>query len=156
MDHNTENESELTRLAEVGLDPHTLRRYKRLGTQQNTRSIGDYSIKGGYKDIDTIAWVSCVCVCVCVWRVCVSKCVCAWVPCVWVWRAWVSCVSVCVWRGRCGCRGGTQHTYILNTTFQRTLPSFGPLQGGNKRKLRLLECLDWYAHRTSSGMVAHL
>ena len=57
VDHNTENEGELARLAEVGLDPHTLLRYKRLGTQQNTRSIGDYSIKGGYKDIDTIAWV---------------------------------------------------------------------------------------------------
>ncbi len=55
VDHNTENETELARLAEVGLDPHTLLRYKRLGTQQNTRSIGDYSIKGGYKDIDTIA-----------------------------------------------------------------------------------------------------
>ena len=66
VDHNTQNERELQRLAECGLDPHTLRKNKRLGTQQNTRSIGDYSIKGGYTDVDVIRLVQRVCVCVCV------------------------------------------------------------------------------------------
>ena len=57
MDHNTSNDGELRRLAECGLDPATLRRARRLGYQQNTRSIGDYSIKGGYADVETIRLV---------------------------------------------------------------------------------------------------
>ena len=54
MDHTTANEQELRRLSQCGLDPLQLRRMKRLGIHQNTRSIGDYSIKGGFKDIDII------------------------------------------------------------------------------------------------------
>ena len=57
VDHNTSNDGELRRLAECGLDPATLRRARRLGYQQNTRSIGDYSIKGGYADVETIRLV---------------------------------------------------------------------------------------------------
>jgi len=53
-DHGVENEEELNRLSELGLDPEQLIRTGRLGTQENTRSIGDYSIKGGYKDVDVI------------------------------------------------------------------------------------------------------
>ena len=53
-DHNTLNDEELRRLVECGLDATELRRTRRLGPQQNTRSIGDYSIKGGYTDVDTI------------------------------------------------------------------------------------------------------
>ena len=53
-DHNTANDEELRRLAECGLDPTELRRARRLGYQQNTRSIGDYSIKGGYADVESI------------------------------------------------------------------------------------------------------
>ena len=56
-DHNTRNEDELRRLQGCGLDPEKLRRYKRLGIQQNTRSIGDHSIKGGYQDTDIIRCV---------------------------------------------------------------------------------------------------
>ena len=56
-DHTTRNEDELRRLQGCGLDPKKLRRYKRLGIQQNTRSIGDYSIKGGYQDTDIIRYV---------------------------------------------------------------------------------------------------
>lgn len=54
VDHNTSNEDELRRLEGCGLDPNALRRAKRLGMQQNTRSIGDYSIKGGYTNVDII------------------------------------------------------------------------------------------------------
>ena len=70
-DHKTSNDEELRRLAECGLDPTMLRRSKRLGYQQNTRSIGDYSIKGGYADVDSIrlacllkeiVYALCVCV----------------------------------------------------------------------------------------------
>jgi len=53
-DHGVENEEELKRLSDLGLDPEQLIRTGRLGTQENTRSIGDYSIKGGYKDVDMI------------------------------------------------------------------------------------------------------
>ena len=54
VDHNTNNEEELRRLERCGLDREELRRHKRLGMQQNTRSIGDYLIKGGYKSVDVI------------------------------------------------------------------------------------------------------
>lgn len=54
MDHNTSNDDEIRRLAECGLDPNKLRHGKRLGMQQNTRSIGDHSIKGGYKNVDIL------------------------------------------------------------------------------------------------------
>ena len=57
-DHNTSNDEELRRLAECGLDPTELRRARRLGYQQNTRSIGDYSIKGGYADVESIRSVA--------------------------------------------------------------------------------------------------
>jgi len=53
-DHGVENKEELKRLSDLGLDPGQLIRTGRLGTQENTRSIGDYSIKGGYKDVDVI------------------------------------------------------------------------------------------------------
>jgi len=53
-DHGVENKEELNRLSELGLDPEQLIRTGRLGTQENTRSIGDYSIKRGYKDVDVI------------------------------------------------------------------------------------------------------
>jgi len=53
-DHGVENDQEIQRLAATGLDPEKLKKSGRLGTQENTRSIGDYSIKGGYKDVDVI------------------------------------------------------------------------------------------------------
>ena len=53
-DHGVENERELERLMAVGLDREQLKKSGRLGTQENTRSIGDYSIKGGYKDVDVL------------------------------------------------------------------------------------------------------
>ena len=56
VDHTTCNEEELVRLAGLGLDRDGLRRSARLGMHQNTRSLGDYSIKGGYKDHDVIRY----------------------------------------------------------------------------------------------------
>ena len=53
-DHNTRNDKEIARLVECGLDELSLRSSGRLGVHQNTRSIGDYSIKGGYKDHDIL------------------------------------------------------------------------------------------------------
>lgn len=55
-DHGVENELELARLEIIGLDREELRRSGRLGSQENTRSIGDYSIKEGYKDVDAIRY----------------------------------------------------------------------------------------------------
>ena len=54
VDHNTSNEEELRRLAKCGLDPVKIRQVKRLGMQQNTRSIGDHAIKGGYPNVDVL------------------------------------------------------------------------------------------------------
>ena len=55
-DHGVENEQEMQRLMALGLDREQLKKSGRLGTQENTRSIGDYSIKGGYKDIDVLRY----------------------------------------------------------------------------------------------------
>lgn len=54
VDHSVENEEELERLEELGLDREQLLKSGRLGTCENTRSIGDYSIKGGYKNVDSL------------------------------------------------------------------------------------------------------
>ena len=59
VDHTTTNDEELARLERCGLDPQQLRRNGRLGMQQNTRSIGDYSIKGGFTDVDIIRLENC-------------------------------------------------------------------------------------------------
>ena len=53
-DHNVSNMDELKRLEQLGLDPEELKRAGRLGPQENTRSIGDYNIKGGYKNLDVL------------------------------------------------------------------------------------------------------
>ena len=55
-DHGIENEQELQRLMALGLDREQLKKSGRLGTQENTRSIGDYSIKGGYRDVDVLRY----------------------------------------------------------------------------------------------------
>ena len=53
-DHDVGNEQELERLVALGLDREQLKKSGRLGTQENTRSIGDYILKGGYKDMETL------------------------------------------------------------------------------------------------------
>ena len=42
------------RLACLGLDVTQIQRNHRVGNQENTRSIGDYCVKGGYKDFDIL------------------------------------------------------------------------------------------------------
>ncbi|EDO48298.1 predicted protein, partial [Nematostella vectensis] len=54
-DHDTQNEEELLRLARLGLDIVQIQRNRRIGSQENTRSIGDYCVKGGYKDFDILS-----------------------------------------------------------------------------------------------------
>ena len=53
-DHNVNNEQELKRLVALGLDQEQLKKSGRLGTWENTRSIGDYILKRSYKDIDLL------------------------------------------------------------------------------------------------------
>ena len=53
-DHDVNNEQELKRLVALGLDREQLKKSGRLGTQENTRSIGDYILKRSYKDIDLL------------------------------------------------------------------------------------------------------
>lgn len=54
VNHDTNNEEELMRLADLGLDVNQIQRNHRVGNQENTRSIGDYCVKGGYKDFDIL------------------------------------------------------------------------------------------------------
>ena len=60
-DDGVENEDELRRLESLGLKPEDLLKAGRLGMQENTRSIGDYYIKEGYRDVDSLryAWNFC-------------------------------------------------------------------------------------------------
>ena len=54
VDHSVGNIDELHRLTSLGLDRRQLESSGRLGSQENTRSIGDYNIKEGYRDVDTL------------------------------------------------------------------------------------------------------
>ncbi|XP_003386886.1 PREDICTED: TGF-beta-activated kinase 1 and MAP3K7-binding protein 1-like [Amphimedon queenslandica] len=55
VDHCVDNEDELERLKDLGLDIEQIKRNGRLGSHENTRSIGDYNIKKGYKDVDILS-----------------------------------------------------------------------------------------------------
>ncbi|XP_011404152.1 PREDICTED: TGF-beta-activated kinase 1 and MAP3K7-binding protein 1-like [Amphimedon queenslandica] len=55
VDHGVDNEDELKRLKDLGLDIEQIKRNGRLGSHENTRSIGDYNIKIGYKDVDVLS-----------------------------------------------------------------------------------------------------
>lgn len=57
VDHTTDNEDELKRLEALDLDPKQLIKAGRLGSQENTRSIGDYAIKEGYRNVDVLRCV---------------------------------------------------------------------------------------------------
>ncbi|KAK3914957.1 TGF-beta-activated kinase 1 and MAP3K7-binding protein 1 [Frankliniella fusca] len=50
VDHNLYNEDELLRLQQLGLDIN-----HRLGNQETSRCIGNYLVKGGYKEISELA-----------------------------------------------------------------------------------------------------
>lgn len=49
-DHTLENPEEVQRLASLGLPMESIRNSTKFGHQLYTRCIGDYSVKGGYKD----------------------------------------------------------------------------------------------------------
>ncbi|KAK3586022.1 hypothetical protein CHS0354_033144 [Potamilus streckersoni] len=55
VDHVIYNEDEQRRLATLGLDVEKLYQLCKIGTSDCTRCIGDYSVKGGYKDIDILS-----------------------------------------------------------------------------------------------------
>ncbi|KAG1664485.1 TGF-beta-activated kinase 1 and MAP3K7-binding protein 1 [Nymphon striatum] len=54
VDHDLKNEDELLRLSHLGLDVDQLRQCSKLGNQDNTRCIGNYQVKGGYKDFEML------------------------------------------------------------------------------------------------------
>uniref|UniRef100_A0AAY5EMH5 TGF-beta-activated kinase 1 and MAP3K7-binding protein 1 n=1 Tax=Electrophorus electricus TaxID=8005 RepID=A0AAY5EMH5_ELEEL len=53
--HTTDNEDELTRLAQLGLDPTRLRQTALIAGQSSLRRIGDYKVKFNYTDIDVLS-----------------------------------------------------------------------------------------------------
>lgn len=53
-DHNLDNDDELKRLSQLGIDAEKVRQTGRLAGHFYTRSIGDYHIKNDYRDIDMI------------------------------------------------------------------------------------------------------
>ena len=57
QDDCVQNDRELVRLEALGLRREALLRAGRLGTQENTRSIGDYNIKEGYRDVDSLRYI---------------------------------------------------------------------------------------------------
>ena len=56
VDHDTSNKDELKRLERLGLNVKEISKSGRIGSQQNTRSIGDYSSKEGYKEFDILRY----------------------------------------------------------------------------------------------------
>lgn len=56
QDDCVQNDGELARLEALGLKREDLLRAGRLGTQENTRSIGDFNIKEGYRDVDSLRY----------------------------------------------------------------------------------------------------
>jgi len=57
-DHNLDNDDELKRLSQLGIDAEKVRWTGRLAGHFYTRSIGDFHIKNDYRDIDMIRWLS--------------------------------------------------------------------------------------------------
>ncbi|KAB0795309.1 hypothetical protein PPYR_08057 [Photinus pyralis] len=54
IDHDLRNEDELLRLHQIGMNMDYLRKCSHLGNQENTRCLGNYLIKGGYKEFDDL------------------------------------------------------------------------------------------------------
>nr|XP_036862822.1 TGF-beta-activated kinase 1 and MAP3K7-binding protein 1 isoform X2 [Manis javanica] len=55
VDHTAENEDELFRLSQLGLDAGKLKQVGVVCGQESTRRIGDYKVKYGYSDIDLLS-----------------------------------------------------------------------------------------------------
>ncbi|KAG8175372.1 hypothetical protein JTE90_021479 [Oedothorax gibbosus] len=54
-DHTFSNEDELLRLSHLGLDVEKLKQQPKTGLQNCTRCIGNYTVKGGYKEFDNLS-----------------------------------------------------------------------------------------------------
>ncbi|KAM6436052.1 TGF-beta-activated kinase 1 and MAP3K7-binding protein 1 isoform 2-T2 [Liasis olivaceus] len=55
MDHTTENEDELFRFSQLGLDAAKIKQVGTICGQESTRRIGDYKVKYGYSDIEFLS-----------------------------------------------------------------------------------------------------
>lgn len=55
VDHDLRNEDELLRLSHLQLDIDSIRQGSRLGNQETTRCLGNYLVKGGYKEFEELA-----------------------------------------------------------------------------------------------------
>ncbi|KAK6622277.1 hypothetical protein RUM44_002084 [Polyplax serrata] len=55
VDHDLKNEDELLRMYKLGLNIWEIRQRSRIGNQETTRCIGNYLVKGGYKDFEELA-----------------------------------------------------------------------------------------------------
>ncbi|XP_030064323.1 TGF-beta-activated kinase 1 and MAP3K7-binding protein 1 isoform X3 [Microcaecilia unicolor] len=55
VDHTTENEDELFRLSQLGLDTGKIKQVGVIGGQESTRCIGDYKVKYGFSDIELLS-----------------------------------------------------------------------------------------------------
>ncbi|CAL1673770.1 unnamed protein product [Lasius platythorax] len=55
LDHDLRNEDELLRLSQLGLDVESIRQGSHLGNQENTRCLGNYLVKGGYREFEELA-----------------------------------------------------------------------------------------------------
>lgn len=54
VDHDLRNEDELLRLSQLGISLESLRKSSHLGNQENTRCLGNYLVKGDYKELEDL------------------------------------------------------------------------------------------------------
>lgn len=54
VDHDCSNKDELKRLEGLGLNAKVIIKSGRIGSHQCTRTLGDYSVKGGYQEFDIL------------------------------------------------------------------------------------------------------
>lgn len=64
-DHTFSNDDELLRLSHLGLDVQKLQHQPKSGLQNCTRCIGNYTVKGGYKEFDNLRYYSIAYFCIC-------------------------------------------------------------------------------------------
>ncbi|XP_042200942.1 TGF-beta-activated kinase 1 and MAP3K7-binding protein 1 [Callorhinchus milii] len=55
VDHTTDNEDELFRLSQLGLDPAKIKQIGVIGGQESTRRIGDYGMKYCFSDVELLS-----------------------------------------------------------------------------------------------------
>nr|XP_033785376.1 TGF-beta-activated kinase 1 and MAP3K7-binding protein 1 isoform X2 [Geotrypetes seraphini] len=55
VDHTTENEDELFRLSQLGLDTGKIKQVGVIGGQESTRRIGDYKVKYSFSDVELLS-----------------------------------------------------------------------------------------------------